>query len=479
MEKSFYFYDLETSGVSPKNDRIMQFAGQRTNENLEPIGEPTDLYIKFSKDVMPQPDAVMLTGITPQKTIQEGITEAEFTKYFEEEVAEPGTIFVGFNNIRFDDEFIRYIMYRNYHDPYEWHWKDGRSRWDILDVIRMTRALRPDGIFWPFDKDGKSTNKLESLTAVNNLNHENAHTALSDVNATISIAKLIMEKQPKLFKYLMNIREKSAVRNLVTTGEPFAYVSGKYESQYEKMTVAVMAKELPDKSGALVYDLRYNPDEWANKSDDELLEATATFNKRSENQIAKLPFKTLQYNKCPSVAPYSVVNDECAERLSINREEIASNFEKLQSSQDLIERVARLLGDQKKAFQASFIPDISDPDTMLYDGFIPDADRAEARRVAHLGTTAIKGYAPDFEDNRLNALFPLYKARNFPGSLNDNERQIWEDHVARRLFEGSPNALEKFYKRLGELFLKDNLTTNQQYILQELKLYVESITPAD
>jgi exodeoxyribonuclease-1 len=173
------------------------------------------------------------------------------------------------------------------------------------------------------------------------------------------------------------------------------------------------------------------------------------------------------------------VNDDCAERLSINREDIANNLEKLQNSKDLIERVARLLSEQKKAFQASFIPDISDPDTMLYDGFVPDADRAEARRVGKLGLAAITGYSPDFEDARLNALFPLYKARNFPGSLNENERQIWEEHVARRLFEGSPNALEKFYKRLGELFLRDNLNTNQQYLLQELKLYAESITPAD
>lgn len=479
MEKSFYFYDLETSGVSPKNDRIMQFAGQRTDENLDPIGEPTDLYIKFPKDVMPQPDAVMLTGITPQKTIQEGITEAEFTRFFEDEIANPGTIFVGFNNIRFDDEFIRYVMYRNYHDPYEWHWKDGRSRWDILDVIRMTRALRPDGILWPFDKDGKSTNKLESLTAVNGLTHENAHTALSDVNATISLAKLVMEKQPKLFNYLLNIREKSAVRKLVTAGEPFAYVSGKYESRYEKMTVAVIASELPDKSGAIVYDLRYNPEEWKDKTDTEILEAISAVNKRSDNAEERLPFKTMQYNKCPSVAPYGVVNDDCAERLSINREEISRNLDKLRSSKELIERVARLLTDQKKAFQASFIPDISDPDTMLYDGFVPDADRAEARRVAKLGLTAITGYAPDFEDARLNALFPLYKARNFPGSLSDGERQVWEEHVAKKLFDGSPNALEKFYKRLGELFLRDNLNINQQYLLQELKLYAESITPAD
>lgn len=454
----------------------MQFAGQRTNENLEPIGEPADFYIKLPKDVLPQPDAVMLTGITPQKTLQEGITEAEFTKYFEEEVAEPGTIFVGFNNIRFDDEFIRYTMYRNYHDPYEWHWKDGRSRWDILDVIRMTRALRPDGILWPFDSEGNSTNRLEMLTGANNLIHNNAHTALSDVNATIALAQLVMNKQPKLFTYLLNMREKGKVREFVTQGEPFAYVSGKYESRFEKMTVAVMAKELDDKSGAIVYDLRYDPSLWANKTDEEIL---AAIDSRSEIPEERLPFKSMQYNKCPSIAPYSVVNDDCAERLSIDRDKIAKNLAALSENQELIDRVARLMAGKKKAFQASFIPDISDPDVMLYDGFIPDSDRAESRRLAKLGLTAITGYSPNFEDQRLNAMFPFYKARNFPKALTEQERQVWEDHVAKKLFDGSPNALEKFYKRLGELFLKDNLTTNQQYLLQELKLYAETVTPAD
>lgn len=476
MEKSFYFYDLETSGVSPKNDRIMQFAGQRTDENLEPIGEPTDFYIRLPKDVLPQPDAVMLTGITPQQTIQEGINEAEFTKYFEEEVAEPGTIFVGFNNIRFDDEFIRYAMYRNYHDPYEWHWRDGRSRWDILDVIRMTRALRPEGILWPFDSEGNSTNRLEMLTSANNLIHENAHTALSDVNATIALAQLVMEKQPKLFSYLLRMREKGKVRELVNSAEPFAYVSGQYESRFEKMTVAVFASELRDKSGAIVYDLRYDPNIWKDKTDAEILEA---INSRSEIPEERLPFKTLQYNKCPSIAPYKVVNDDCAERLSINREQIAKNLSSLNENTDLITRVANLLSKKKMAFQASFISDFKDPDTMLYDGFIPDIDRPIARKVASLGLTAIEGYAPGFQDERLTALFPLYKARNFPKTLTDKEREIWDEHVARKLFEGTPNAMEKFYKRLGELFLKDSLTTDQQYLLQELKLYAESITPAD
>ncbi len=210
---TFFFYDLETSGINPREARIMQFAGQRTDMELNPIGEPVDVLIKLTPDVLPDPDAILLTGITPQQTLQDGLTEAEFLRLFTDEVATPGTIFAGFNSVRFDDEFMRFLHYRNFYDPYQWQWQDQRSRWDVLDVVRMTRALRPSGIEWPFAADGKPTVRLEYLTKFNKLDHENAHTALADVNATIAVAKLIRDKQPKLFEYLLSMRDKKDRRD--------------------------------------------------------------------------------------------------------------------------------------------------------------------------------------------------------------------------------------------------------------------------
>ena len=163
MSASLFFYDLETSGISPRNSRIMQFAGQRTDLNLNPIGEPIDLHVAMTPDILPDPEAVLITGITPQKTLAEGLTEAEFLRYFTDEVATPGTVFMGFNTVRFDDEFIRFLHYRNFFDAYEWQWQDSRSKWDMLDVVRITRALRPDGIKWPFDSKGRASNRLELL----------------------------------------------------------------------------------------------------------------------------------------------------------------------------------------------------------------------------------------------------------------------------------------------------------------------------
>ena len=234
MTTSFYFYDLETSGINPREARIMQFAGQRTDMNLNPIGDPHNVLIRLSDDVVPEPDAILITGITPQQTISEGVHEAEFLKIFHDEIAIPGTIFVGYNSVRFDDEFMRFLNYRNFYDPYEWQYTDGKSRWDLLDVVRMTRALRPEGIEWPVDSKGSPTNRLELLTKVNGIAHEAAHDALSDVYAVIELSRLIKQKQPKLFEYLLKLRDKKAVAALAEEGQPFLYTSGKYPMSSRK-----------------------------------------------------------------------------------------------------------------------------------------------------------------------------------------------------------------------------------------------------
>ena len=240
MSESFFLYDLETSGLSPREDRIMQFAGQRTNLDLEPIGEPVNILVKLSNDALPSPGAIMVTKITPQETLREGINEAEFCRLVSEEVFTPGTCAIGFNTVRFDDEFMRATFWRNFYDPYEFEWKDGRSRWDMLDVVRLTRALRPEGIKWPVTEDGKATNRLELITALNGISHEHAHDALSDVYATISVARLIREKQPKIFSYLFKMRNKNEVKKLINLENkvPFVYASGRYSGEFNKTTIA-------------------------------------------------------------------------------------------------------------------------------------------------------------------------------------------------------------------------------------------------
>jgi exodeoxyribonuclease-1 len=477
QKSSFYFYDLETSGFNPRVARIMQFAGQRTDMDLNPVGEPDNILIKLTPDTLPDPDAILVTGITPQSTITDGITEYEFTDYLTSKVCTPGTIMLGFNNVRFDDEFIRHTLWRNFYDAYEWHWKDGSSRWDLLDVVRMTRALRPDGIKWPFAPDGKATNRLEFLTSLNQLEHESAHDALSDVNATISVAKLIKTKQPKLFDYLLNLRDKKKVTALVTKGDPIIYTSGRYPSEYEKTTVAVMVETHPDKGAALMYDLRIDPDKFTNLSPQELAELWSVWGK----DAPYFPIKALSYNKCPAVAPLSVLDKNSAERIKIDLSVIKANLTKLKKADDFGDKLTEALRLSQPKKQTGLVVSEQDVDGLLYDGFVNDSDKTKMRVVRASKPEELDSTV-DFKDERLKLLLPLYKARNFPKNLSGEEQEKWEDFRKHRLLDGGEKSRAAlFFRRLTELGAdtsQDAARSSQNhFLLEELNLYGQSILP--
>lgn len=469
-QPTFYFYDLETSGFNPRSDRIMQFAGQRTDLDLNPVGNPDNVLISLTDDVLPSPDAILVTGITPQKTRAEGITEAEFIRMFDESISLPGTIFVGFNNIRFDDEFMRFLFYRNYYDAYEWQWKDDRARWDMLDVVRMTRALRPDGIKWPFDSDGKATNRLELLASLNKLEHTQAHDALSDVQATIDVAKLIKMRQPKLFSYLLKVKDKKEVAAIARNGNPFVYTSGKYASEHEKTTVVWTVSEHPKTAGALVYDLRYDPAPFLTMNAEELAES---WKYKKDSTELRLPVKTLRYNRCPAIAILEVLDEASQKRLGIDKVKIDIHLKKIEASKDFASNLIKAVDILDSNQQLKLSNEKNDVDGQLYDKFIPDLDRETMKKIRITGPQLINQTTFSFNDKRLKKLLTLYKARNFPKQLTDDERTAWEDFRNKKLQSQLPN----FFARMQAL-VAESSSTEKQYLLEELRLYAESIMPA-
>jgi exodeoxyribonuclease-1 len=480
MSASFFFYDLETSGFNPRSARVMQFGGQRTDLALKPIGDPVNLLIKLTPDVLPEPDAILVTGITPQQTQADGLSEAEFLKLFYEEVVRPDTIFVGFNSVRFDDEFMRFLNYRNFYDAYEWQWKNGCSRWDLLDVVRMTRALRPAGIKWPFAPDGKPANRLEFLAKVNKLSHDSAHDALSDVKATIAVAKLVRDKQQGLFEYLLKMRDKKAVANLVLKGEPFVYASGRYSSEYLHTTAAVLLSKHPGQDSALVYDLRVDPTDFIKMNVDEIMEAWK-FSKDPDK--LRLPVKTLKYNRCPAVAPLGVIKDsDTQERLKLPLETVAKNLKLLQQHQtefaDKVLRAVTRLDEERERGQTALVDNKLTVDERLYEGFINNTDKTTMRAVLAADPTELNSLTDGLHDTRLRNLLPLYKARNYSKSLNQEEIAAWDEFCYQKLLGGGETSrLAKYFARLQELS-EGKLTDQQQYLLEELQLYGQAIVPS-
>ena len=465
---TFFFYDLETTGLNPRDDRIMQFAGMRTDMNFNPIGEPYNLLVALNDDTLPSPYALMVTGVTPQQTLSDGYTEAQFAKLFIEEIATPDTIMLGYNSIRFDDEFMRALLWRNFYDPYEWTWKDGRSRWDILDVVRMTRALRPEGIKWP-TIDGKAVNKLELLSAENGLEHEKAHDALSDVVALIGVTKLIAEKQPQLFGYLLKLRDKNEIKKLVSLDDkaPFVYASGRYDAAFNKATVAMPLTEA-DYGNVFVYDLRHDPTEWLNVSEQELVAIVFTPYAERGDDYRRLPVKKLQYNRAPAVAPVGVLEQEDGwAKLQLTIEDVETHRKLLLSRPDFAQKVAKVL------LKKPDYPATTDAEGQLYDGFVSDRDKLRSEVLRNTNEQDLKVYKPEFDDRRLAELFPRYKARNFPRIASTDEITSYESWRSARITAKAP----QFMHDLQAVAEQKGLTDHQQYVLEELKLWFESVMP--
>lgn len=468
---SFYWHDYETFGIDPQRDRPSQFAGVRTDADFNIIGEPLVLYCKPADDYLPSADACLITGITPQQALAEGVCEAEFARRIEAELSVPGTCALGYNSLRFDDEFTRNIFYRNFHDPYAREWRDGNSRWDLLDVVRLARALRPDGIEWPLTEDGQPTNRLELLTQANGLAHEQAHDALSDVYATIAMAKLLRDKQPRLFDYALTHRDKRSVGDLLNLRkrEAVVHVSGMIPGRHGHTAVMMpLARHPENNNGVIVYDLSHDPADLLSLDSDGLRERIFTAAADLPEGVSRIPLKTVHLNKCPILAPLGVLDAAAQERLGIDLAACRANRELILAGGDPTSKI-------QQAFAARELPPIGDPDRMIYSGgFFSDDDRERMAAVRAATPEQLADNHWAFDDPRVPEMLFRYRARNFPGTLNAEEQAEWDEYRAARLLEGRDGAqtLDELEMRLDELEASGEANAE---VLGALREYAEQL----
>ena len=365
MANSFYWYDLETSGLSPKWDRIVQFAGCRTDAELNLLDDEYITYVSLPDDVLPNPNATLVSGITPSILESQGIREIDALRVISRSMSEPGTCVVGYNNLRFDDEFIRYSFYRNFLDPYSREWKNGNSRWDLLDLVRATGALRRDGINWPQDEEGLPVYKLEELTKHNQIEHGSAHDALSDVRATIGMAKLIYQNHPKIFEYYFALRDKKQVRQVL---EPYGiktclHISGIYpRARFGVAPVISLARHPTNNNAVIVADLAEDIDSLVAMTSEEI--KSRLYSKDFED---RLPLREIRINRCPFVVGFDVLTPENIDRLEIDMKIVEDRAKKLRQP-GVGQKIA-------SAFEHPNREANTDVDAALYEGFLQDEDR--------------------------------------------------------------------------------------------------------
>ncbi|PXX16513.1 exodeoxyribonuclease I subunit C [Nitrosomonas ureae] len=429
MTMTFYWHDYETFGADPRRDRPAQFAGIRTDVALNEIGEPLMIYCKPARDFLPHPEACLLTGITPQLADAQGLAEPEFIARIHAELAQPGTCGVGYNSLRFDDEVTRFTLYRNFYDPYAREWQHRNSRWDIIDLVRMTYALRPAGITWPQHEDGQPSFKLEDLVAANGIWHESAHDALSDVRVTIALARLLRAQQPRLFDWLLQLRDKhkaAAQLNLITRN-PVLHTTRMYPAKTGCTSLVMpLIVEPGNNNSVLVYDLRHDPEMFLPLNADDLARLLFTRNDDLPEGMQRLPVKSIKINKCPALAPRNTLDDEAAERIALDLDLCHRHWQTLCAMPDFFQRVAT-------AYTSRTFESTGDVGVALYDGFLNNADAASLEQIRAASPKQLGEMQFNFHDKRLPELLFRYRARNWPETLKPAEAERWELMRLQRL----------------------------------------------
>ena len=468
--KTLYWHDYETWGASPAQDKPSQFAGVRTDEDLNVISEPESFYCRPSSDCLPHPEACLITKITPQKALAEGLVEPEFIARVHKQLAQPGTCGVGYNSIRFDDEITRNGLFRNFYDPYEREWKNGNSRWDIIDMVRLTYALRPENIEWP-QKNGLPSFKLELLSKANGIEHSDAHDALSDVYATIAMAKLIRQHQPKLYAYAYSLRDKRQVATHfdVAQRKPLLHVSSRFAAIHGAAALVVPLAQHPrNKNSIICYNLAVDPEPLLSLSAEQIRERVFSKYNQQEHkeQGERIPLKEIHLNKSPMIITPKMLTSENAKRLHIDK--------------DLCERHWRQLcdadiADTLAAVYQSTPPTKEDPEQQLYDGFINNRDRLLLPAIRSAQPNQLAQFSQRLNDKRLQSLLFRYRARHYPETLTAEEQKRWQKWCYQRLTNpnyGASITLDNYLECLDMLGKQNDADKN---ILTALYDYSDSL----
>ena len=460
MPKTFYWYDLETSGTEPRWDRIVQFAGLRTDSELNATGDEFCSYVRLPDDVLPDPGAALVTGITPRMAREQGVSEWQALRRINRIFSEANTCVAGYNNLRFDDEFMRYGLYRNLMDPYAREWQNGNSRWDIIDLVRAAGALRPEGVEWPIDEDGLPVYRLESLAAANGLEHGQAHDALADARVTLALARLVKARQPKLFAYHFAGRFKRRVRSLL---EPYGaqlcvHVSGMYPRQRRGFAPIVSICRHPENSNSvIVADLAEDVEMLMDWPAERIREALFT-----PDAPVRPPLKEIRINKCPFVAVATVVTAADAERLQFDRS-LAERRMRLLRGAGIAQKI-------QKVYARGPMQPVGDVDAALYEGFLQDEDKARCHSF-NTGLAGNRWVDLDYRDGRLPVLAARLKARGFKDWLSAAERDDWQAWVRAKLGanEAPWRTLRQFDEEVAGLLATAD--SRQRAVLEALEAH--------
>jgi len=471
---SFLFHDYESFGARPRVDRPSQFAAVRTDAELNEIDEPIAFHCQPTRDVLPDPDACLITGITPQIAQRDGVPEPEFFARVHEAMTVPGSCALGYNSIRFDDELTRHGLWRNFFPPYDREWRNRCSRWDLIDPLRAAYALRPQGMDWPARDDGAPSFRLEHLTAANGIDHAGAHDALVDVRATLALARRMRGAQPKLWQFLLTHRDKRSAGRLLDLAKPamVLHTSTRFPAQRGCTTLVIpLAAHPSSPQGVIVFDLMSDPSSLLDLDVDDIRDRVFVPRADLPDDIERIPLKTVHLNRCPVLAPASALAGVDLDRIALDPVRCQRHVEQLGEYRGLLSAKLALVFANERDFAGN------DAEADLYGGLPPESDLALLPKIRRAAPAELAGFDARLRDPRYRELLFRYRARHHPDTLDADETTRFQSWVRARLIDGRDDASRSLAAR--QLRIADlratTTTTRDQELLDALDAWLFDI----
>lgn len=398
--KTYLFYDVETSGLNPAFDQILTFAGIRTDLDFREISRQS-VIIRLRKDIVPSPKAFLTHGLKSDD-LALGINEYEAARIIHKIVNTPGTISLGYNSLGFDDEFLRFMFYRNLLDPYSHQYNNGCSRMDVLPITVVFKVFHFESLKWP-ETDGKPSLKLDLIAHENNLiTSGRAHEAMNDVESVIELSKKLFQEEA-IWNYCLDFFDKAKEEARINSIKSDFNI----QDQYFKICIMIslsfgskvnymapvihLGQSLPYKNQSLW--LRLDSESIPGFGNEMSTDDAHVIRKRSGDGLIILPALDRFWNKMPT-----------------------------SSKQVFDENLRKIRKDWKKLFayiryhleyKYPYIPDI-DPDAALYqDGFFSIKEKKQCELFHKTGNDLKHGIIDQIQSPRIRALALRILERNF------------------------------------------------------------------
>jgi exodeoxyribonuclease-1 len=421
---SYVFYDTETTGLNPAFDQILQFAAIRTDSDLNEI-DRFEIRSRLLPYVVPSPVALKVTGVSVAQ-----LTDPNLPSYYEMTRAVRAkllewspAIFIGHNSIAFDEKFLRQALYQSLHDPYLTN-SNQNQRSDSLRIIQATH-LYADGIFsYPTGANGQPSFKLDQLAPANGFAHKNAHDAMADVEATIYLCHLAMERAPHIWSSFMRFAQKAAVRDHVFDELIFSYSDFIYGRPYSWIVTAFGTH--PERPNEIfLFDLDHDPDELAALTNEGLAEHL---------NFLPRPVKKMRCNASPVIFDADDAPHIAAAK-SLSRDVLEARAARIRDDARLIERLtSAMIASETEYPKSPFVEE------QIYDGFYGAADKGrmeEFHSAPWEGRPQILGA---FEDPRVKCLAQRILFTERPDLLSAARVAEIKSGIARRVLDNPENG---------------------------------------